>query len=90
MCETHEHELTNIGTGRDCSIAELARIIAQVTGFTGELVFDTDRPDGAPRKLLDVSKLEALGWRARIGLREGIERTYQWYTEHLEDARGVE
>ena len=62
----------NVGTGEDCTIRELAETVARVTGFTGRLVFDTDKPDGAPRKLLDVSRLAALGWRPQIGLEEGL------------------
>lgn len=67
----------NVGTGVDCTIRELAEIIAKVTGFTGQLVWDSNKPDGAPRKLLDVSRLAALGWRASIGLEEGLRRAYR-------------
>ena len=66
----------NIGTGEDMTIAELARLIAEIVGYRGELVFDPSRPDGTPRKLLDGSKLAGLGWRARTPLRTGLERTY--------------
>jgi GDP-L-fucose synthase len=66
----------NVGTGEDVTIAELARLIAEVVGYRGQLVFDTSRPDGTPRKLLDVSKLKAMGWKARTPLREGVERAY--------------
>ena len=72
----------NVGTGEDLSIGDLARLVADVVGFEGRLAFDPDRPDGTPRKLLDVSRLESLGWQACIGLREGIEQTYQWYLEN--------
>lgn len=74
-------ELANIGTGRDISIAGLAELIADVVGYEGEISFDPSRPDGAPRKLLDVSRMEALGWRSRIDFREGIEAVYRWYRE---------
>jgi GDP-L-fucose synthase len=67
----------NIGVGEDISIKELAELIKEVVGYTGELKFNTDKPDGTPRKLLDVSKLHALGWKAAIGLREGIEQVYE-------------
>jgi GDP-L-fucose synthase len=67
----------NIGTGEDITIADFARIVAEVVGYEGRLVFDTSRPDGPPRKLLDVSKLRALGWQARIPLREGLAAAYQ-------------
>lgn len=71
----------NIGTGRDCTIRELAESIARVVGFHGELTFDASRPDGTPRKLLDVTKLSRLGWQARIQLEDGLRHTYGWYLE---------
>jgi GDP-L-fucose synthase len=74
-----EEDPINIGTGEDVTITELARVIANVVGFTGRFVFDPAKPDGAPRKLLDVSKLTALGWRPRIDLKAGIRQTYDWY-----------
>lgn len=70
-------EIINIGTGHDQSIAELAALIAEVVGFTGTLVYDATKPDGTPQKRLDVSKCAALGWRATVDLRDGIERTYR-------------
>lgn len=73
----------NVGTGTDLSIRELAETIAGVVGFDGDLVQDTGKPDGTPRKLLDVSKLSDLGWTARTSLEDGIERTYNWYRETL-------
>ena len=78
----------NVGTGEDCTIRELAETVARVIGFTGRLVFDTDKPDGAPRKLLDVSRLAALGWRPQIGLEEGLRDAYAWYVENRADVRG--
>jgi GDP-L-fucose synthase len=77
----------NVGRGDDVTILELARTIREVVGFEGELVFDRSKPDGAPRKLLDVSRLNALGWSASIGLRQGIEQTYAWFKAHYADAR---
>ncbi|MDO8879935.1 MAG: GDP-L-fucose synthase [Coriobacteriia bacterium] len=77
-------EIVNVGTGTDVSIGELATLIAEVVGYTGEIVYDTSKPDGTPRKLLDVSRLTALGWRSSIALREGIESTYRWYVEYAE------
>jgi GDP-L-fucose synthase len=77
----------NVGRGDDVTILELARTIREVVGFEGELVFDRSKPDGAPRKLLDISRLRALGWSTRIELREGIEQTYRWFTEHYAEAR---
>jgi GDP-L-fucose synthase len=75
-------EIVNIGCGEDISIRELAELICDVVDFNGELTWDATKPDGTPRKLLDVSKIHALGWRHRIGLREGITRTYEWFLEH--------
>lgn len=69
----------NIGTGEDLSIAELARLVARIVGFKGSFVFDPSKPDGTPRKLLDVAKLNALGWRHRTDLESGIRQTYDWY-----------
>ena len=78
----------NVGTGEDCTIRELAETVARVTGFAGRLVFDVDKPDGAPRKLLDVSRLAALGWRPQIGLEEGLRDAYAWFVENRADVRG--
>ena len=72
----------NVGTGTDLSIAHLAQTIAQVVGFEGEIHFDTSKPDGTPRKLLDVSKLSKLGWKSSIQLKDGIQRTYDWFLSH--------
>jgi GDP-L-fucose synthase len=79
-------EPINVGSGEDLTIRELAQIVATAVGFTGEIVTDPDKPDGAPRKLLNIGKLERLGWRPRIDLREGIARTYRWYLQSI-DAR---
>ncbi|EYD75074.1 GDP-L-fucose synthetase [Rubellimicrobium mesophilum DSM 19309] len=76
----------NVGTGEDISIADLARLVAEVTGFRGDIAFDSSKPDGTPRKLMDVGRLAALGWRARIGLRQGLEQTYDWFRA-VEDLR---
>ena len=77
----------NVGTGIDCSIMELAETIAKVTGFQGTLVFDNSKPDGAPRKLMDVSRLKRLGWEYTISLEDGLAHTYSWYKEHFDDFR---
>ncbi len=77
----------NVGTGTDLTIAELAEKIRSVVGFKGEIRWDTGKPDGTPRKLLDTSRIEALGWRPRIGLDEGLRRTYQWFLDHHQDLR---
>lgn len=72
----------NVGTGSDVTIRELAETVARVTGFTGRIVFDVTKPDGTPRKLLDVSRLRGLGWKAGISLEEGVRQTYAWYLQH--------
>lgn len=69
----------NVGSGEDLTIAELAALVADVVGFSGRIGWDTSRPDGTPRKLLDVTAMRALGWRPTIGLREGVQRTWEWY-----------
>ena len=75
----------NVGTGRDISIAALAQMVAELTGFKGRLVFDTSKPDGTMRKLMDVSRLAEMGWRARIDLKDGLRETYDWFLrqDHL-------
>ena len=76
-------QFVNIGLGSDVTIAELAALIAEVTGFAGSIDYDTSRPDGTPRKLMSSARLNGMGWAAKIGLREGIERTYRWYLENV-------
>jgi GDP-L-fucose synthase len=76
----------NIGVGQDVSIAELASLVAEVIGYEGRIVYDTEKPDGTPRKLLDVTLLANLGWRASIPLREGLEQAYRWYRDHVASA----
>lgn len=88
LLHTYDEEgVVNIGWGEDVTIRDLAEIIVSVIGYRGRIVFDTTKPDGTPRKLLDVSRLTALGWRPRIALRAGIEGTYAWFREHIEEAR---
>lgn len=79
----------NVGTGQDVTIAELAGLIAEVTGFRGRIAFDTTKPDGTPRKLMDVSRLAGMGWRARIALPDGIAATYDWFRAHEASLRQV-
>jgi GDP-L-fucose synthase len=79
----------NVGTGRDATIAEIARIVASAVGYEGETVWDTAKPDGTPRKLLDVTLLHSLGWTDRIGLAEGIASTVRWYRDHADHLREV-
>jgi GDP-L-fucose synthase len=82
-------EHVNVGVGEDLSIADLARLVAEVVGFRGELVFDASKPDGTPRKLVDTTKINALGWQPRIGLREGLAATYRWFLDHQADLRAA-
>ncbi|HFC54110.1 MAG TPA: GDP-L-fucose synthase [Gammaproteobacteria bacterium] len=77
-----EEQIVNVGVGQDISIGELAGLVKEIVGYRGSIVFDTTRPDGTPRKLLDISRLAALGWRASIPLEEGIESTYRWYVQN--------
>ena len=77
----------NIGTGIDCSISEMAETVKRVVGFKGQLLFDTSKPDGPPRKLLDVSRLKAMGWQSAISLEDGLALTYKWFIENEQDLR---
>ncbi|MCZ2415183.1 MAG: GDP-L-fucose synthase [Burkholderiales bacterium] len=89
LMQNHSGEqFVNVGTGTDLTILELAQLVADVVGFTGAIVTDPSKPDGTPRKLLDVSRLDAMGWKARIGLREGVAGAYAWYLENAATARG--
>ena len=76
----------NVGTGKDIMIKELAQTMASVVGFPGEIIFDESKPDGTPRKLLDVSRLSSLGWKYSMELKQGLERTYKWYLENLNES----
>jgi GDP-L-fucose synthase len=76
------NEFVNIGTGEDVTILEVAHMIKEIVGYTGTLEFDTTKPDGTPRKLLDVSRINALGWKAQVPLREGLKRSIEWYRAH--------
>ena len=78
-------EFVNIGVGEDLTIRELAELIKDIVRYEGEIVYDTSKPDGTPRKLLDVTKLHHLGWQAKISLREGIKQAYNWYMDHYPD-----
>lgn len=77
----------NVGSGRDCTIRELAETLSEVVGFTGRIEFDALKPDGTPRKLLDVSRLVEMGWKASIPLREGLKNTYRWYLDNEKNIR---
>ena len=78
----------NVGTGEDCTIRELSHAIAKVVGFRGDIIFDSSKPDGTPRKLLDISRLRRLGWHHEIGLEQGLVNTYHWFLENQQCYRG--
>src|SRR5579872_3524233 len=80
-------DIVNVGSGQEISIADLASLVCRVAGFRGRLVFDTTKPDGTPRKRVDVGRLTALGWRPRIALEDGVRETYHWYAEHRRSVR---
>jgi GDP-L-fucose synthase len=84
-----EAEHINVGTGEDLTIRELAEMVRDIVHPEADLTFDTSKPDGTPRKLLDVSRLHGLGWRHKIELRQGIESSYQWFLENRDQARGT-
>jgi GDP-L-fucose synthase len=77
----------NVGSGVDCSIGELAAIIKQVVGFDGDIFFDDTKPDGAPRKLMDVSRIQDLGWIHKVGLEKGLAAAYAWYLDNYDNVR---
>ena len=77
-----DEEIVNIGVGEDISIADLARLVGEAVGYQGEIVYDSSKPDGTPRKLVDTTKINGLGWRAGISLQEGIRSTYQWFLDN--------
>jgi GDP-L-fucose synthase len=82
-------EILNIGCGQDVTIADVAHLVKETVGFEGRITFDRTKPDGTPRKLLDVSRLFTLGWRPRIELRQGLAETYAWFHQHLDVGRGL-
>ncbi|MBO6573720.1 MAG: GDP-L-fucose synthase [Balneola sp.] len=85
-----KYDLINAGTGTDLTIKELAETVQKVTGHEGDINWDSSKPDGTPRKLMDVSRINELGWKAEIDLREGIENTYEWFLDNLEGIKKVE
>lgn len=87
MEQYNDSEIVNVGTGEDITIAELAETVKQVTGFKGEITYDTSKPDGTPRKLLDVTKLHGLGWKHKIYLKDGLRKAYQWFETHQNEFR---
>ena len=81
MQKYNDREIINVGTGEDLTINDLAALIKKIVGFEGKIEHDTNKPDGTPRKVLDVGKLHAMGWKARISLEEGIRKVYQQFLE---------
>jgi GDP-L-fucose synthase len=86
MTRYSQESTINVGVGEDVTIRELAALVTEIVGYKGRLAFDASKPDGAPRKLLDVRRIHALGWRARTPLREGLSRTYAWFLDHKAEA----
>ncbi|NBT89902.1 MAG: GDP-L-fucose synthase, partial [Verrucomicrobia bacterium] len=88
MQRYNEEELVNIGSGTDVSIAELAEMVKRVVGFPGGIRWDSNKPDGTPRKLLDVTRIRKLGWQAAVPVEQGIASTYDWFLKHAPEAKG--
>jgi len=84
-----EHSLYNVGTGKDITIKELAELIQRITGHKGDILWDDSKPDGTPRKLMDVSRMKKAGWEYSIELEEGIRKTYDWFLENIEDVKEI-
>jgi len=84
-----DSEFINIGSGVDITIKALAELIKEVTGYQGKIIFDTSKPDGMPQKLLDVSRLNDMGWKCKTDLRDGLKKTYQWYIENYRPLKEV-
>lgn len=83
------HYLYNVGTGEDLTIKHLAETIQKITGHKGDIIWDATKPDGTPRKLMDISKMHDLGWKHQVNLEEGIQKTYNWFLEHLNEIKKV-
>ena len=88
MNNYNEPKIINVGTGKDITINDLALTIKEIVGFKGDLEYDKNKPDGTPQKLLDVSKINSLGWKEKTGLKEGIKLTYQWFLDHYDSLKG--
>lgn len=83
----NDPQIVNVGVGQDISIAEVAQLVREIVGFKGEICYDSSKPDGTPRKLLDVNKLKQTGWEPKIGMKQGLESTYEWFLAHEDDYR---
>ena len=84
-----EEHLYNVGSGKDVTIKELAKIIQKITGHKGDIIWDATKPDGTPRKLMDVSKMKAIGWQYSTALEAGIQKTYTWFLENINNFKEV-
>jgi GDP-L-fucose synthase len=84
MNDYNDPEIINIGTGSDITIKELTEIIAKIIDYRGEIVWDTSKPNGTPRKVMNVDKLKSLGWSPKVGIRQGIYQTYEWFKENYD------
>ena len=84
--KTTDESLFNIGSGDEISILDLARLVAEIVGFDGEFKFDSNQPNGTPRKLLDSSKINNMGWKAKTNLKDGLRSTYAWYLKQMEES----
>jgi GDP-L-fucose synthase len=83
LAHYNDDSIVNVGVEKDITIAELAELIREIVGFKGEITWDLSKPDGTPRKLLDTSKIRALGWRPKISLEEGLTSTYKWFRDNM-------
>jgi GDP-L-fucose synthase len=77
-----DSEIINVGTGKDMTIKELVKLVSNIVGYTGEVQWDTSKPNGTPRKVLNIDKIKSLGWNPKIGIHDGLYKTYQWYLTH--------
>ena len=90
MQKYSEDATINVGVGHDVTIRELVELVREVVGYEGALKFDTSKPDGTPRKMLDIGRLQALGWKPKVALRDGLADTYHWFLDNQDSLRAVE
>ena len=86
--DNNSQEIVNVGTGDEISIRELAETIAEVVGYEGLIMWDTEKPNGTMRKVMDVSRIKSTGWEPKVSIRKGIELTYEWFKENVDSVRG--
>ena len=90
MLKYSEDATINVGVGHDVTIRELVELVCEVVGYEGALEFDTSKPDGTPRKMLEIGRLQALGWKPKIALRDGLANTYRWFLDNQDSLRAAE